>query len=947
MERIADGGLINSDPGKDPLLGTVFDGTYEIISRIGKGGMGSVYKAYHRHLDRFVAMKVLRLQASQNQHEVQRFRQEARALHLLSHPNIVSCYAFGIHEDHCYLVMDLIEGTTLREDVETHGPLSADRFRQIFRQVLSALRHAHENGIVHRDLKPDNIMLVSEGSDTDVVKIVDFGIAKVEQFATGGQQITRTGAFVGSPLYMSPEQCKGQLLDARSDIYSLGCLMYFSVSGRPPFDEESTVVNVIRKHLLEEADELPLSVEAPISDLIVTAMSKKPQDRFASVADMSVSLDATTSVKSPRRLARRMGKNRISVARFVKNNAKLILGTAAVTLMVAAGVVYHLRNQSAADDLQQTVIEEQRRYLVAKNKTESSLTPNQRSHDEPLLQHQLDALTPQLEQLVRSRIKRAEWFLDNNGTSQVTEIAEQVRDDIKAFFDVTNEFPVLQVDTIASIDNLGKRLLEADEKRGAAMFTLLALSGYQRNLPTAPTQNELVTMLDGLDASAKRLLAVQADSAPIRVPGVVKGNELRTPQQCYTFALQIAFRHGQRPHVVRFANEAVNSLAQDQGSESPSIRRDQSRRLIRTGTALINCFRDHQALPLFERAAKITPCDSPEPDALATTAAYYLAYIHFRQDKNMDQAKYWLDKAIACIQRNFRSLRTTEMHLLYADICLKQKDRAGALAHLRAALANQPDLFAPPELFGPGPDEAHFRLAELMVRTDANGEARKHFDAFASDQRRLLEAGGTSIPGYLESLTRIGARIFAMRNYDLSRHYYEFVKSEAVRLDNQFYEANAFVGLSAIAAQTGGSQAAIEYATRAIKAGKHSSVPLVHQGGYYIVRASHESNLGNFAGCLRDTDEGLTLLAHCDPNIPATIPHQVNGYYFRGVACAGLNRFPEAEAAFRTTIIRCGNRKELLPRKEQAVKELYYVLVKANRKAEAEQLARDNKLQHH
>jgi len=276
-------GLELQPQNKDPLLGKVFAEQYEIISVLGTGGMSVVYKARHNLMDRIVAIKLLHGQADHL--AVERFKQEAKAASSLNHPNIISVYDFGMIGTQAYLVMDCIEGTNLNDVLEQEKHITPDRAVPIFRQTCEGLEHAHKKGIIHRDLKPSNLCLVIGEDKVEHVKIVDFGIAKLlPQQGKQQIQLTQTGEIFGSPMYMSPEQCLAQPLDVRSDIYSLGCLMYESLTGVPPLLGE-TAYDTMTMHVntapAEFAKVAPhLRIDKSIEALVFRCLEKKPEERY-------------------------------------------------------------------------------------------------------------------------------------------------------------------------------------------------------------------------------------------------------------------------------------------------------------------------------------------------------------------------------------------------------------------------------------------------------------------------------------------------------------------------------------------------------------------------------------------------------------------------------------------------------------------------------------------
>jgi serine/threonine-protein kinase len=269
-------------------------GSYRIIGKIGEGGMGAVYVAEHTLIGRQAAIKVLQREMSHRQDLVTRFFNEARAATAVKHPGIVEIYDFGYHTDgSAYIVMEYLEGETLSARLRRFGPLPAARAAALGRQVAGALGAAHAKGIVHRDLKPDNIFIVRDPDITDGerTKILDFGIAKLAGDQPGSSR-TRTGVVMGTPTYMSPEQSKGAgNVDARTDLYALGCIVFEMVCGRPPFVAEGGG-EVMAQHIYA-AVPAPSSI-APVTpqleQFLLRALAKDPAQRFQSAEEMSAAL---------------------------------------------------------------------------------------------------------------------------------------------------------------------------------------------------------------------------------------------------------------------------------------------------------------------------------------------------------------------------------------------------------------------------------------------------------------------------------------------------------------------------------------------------------------------------------------------------------------------------------------------------------------------------------
>ena len=270
----------------DNLLNTRLDGRYQIDQILGAGGMANVYKGRDLDTGRTVAIKVLRRELMDNADLVRRFKNEAKAVSLLNHPNITKVYDVGVSERLQYIVMEYIDGITLKEYMEYRKrPLTYKETLHFVMQVLAALQHAHDKGIVHRDIKPQNIMLLSDGS----IKVMDFGIARFSR----SENQTMTDKAIGSVHYISPEQAKGAATDVRADIYSVGVMMYEMLSGHLPFESDSPV-SVAIKQISEEARplrELNPNVPAALEAIIARAMAKEPRDRYPSAREMMADLE--------------------------------------------------------------------------------------------------------------------------------------------------------------------------------------------------------------------------------------------------------------------------------------------------------------------------------------------------------------------------------------------------------------------------------------------------------------------------------------------------------------------------------------------------------------------------------------------------------------------------------------------------------------------------------
>jgi len=272
-------------------------GRYRLKRRIATGGMGDVWVAYHAGLKRDVAVKILRPDAQErNADAVSRFEREVRATAQLVHPNTVRVFDFGTTEDNVsYYVMELLEGETLAEHVDRVGPLPPARAVHVRGQAARALGEAHEAGIIHRDVKPSNLFLTSLGGELDFVKVLDFGIAKVELV---GVAKTRTGWLLGTPTYISPEVAMGKHADARSDVYALGAVLYFLLTGKPPFEGENAG-SIVFAHMHEEpappSERLGRSLPRDLERIVLRALAKDPDARYSSASELALALAGCSS----------------------------------------------------------------------------------------------------------------------------------------------------------------------------------------------------------------------------------------------------------------------------------------------------------------------------------------------------------------------------------------------------------------------------------------------------------------------------------------------------------------------------------------------------------------------------------------------------------------------------------------------------------------------------
>lgn len=281
-------------PPFDPLAGTVLDDRYLLHECLGEGGMGSVYRATHVLMGKPVAVKLIHSELAHIEDITKRFEREAKSSSRLSDPHCITVTDFGRTNDGTlFLVMELLEGEPLDVRLEKEGRIQPGEALRITGQILKGLIHAHEQGVVHRDLKPENVHLVTHGDETDFVKILDFGIAKLALGSGEGESLTRSGVVFGTPKYLSPEQALGDEVDHRADLYAVGIMLYEMLTGMPPFVADSAM-DTLSMHLTADPPLLSDTGDFPrgIQEIIEKAMAKRPADRYASAEDFLAAVEA-------------------------------------------------------------------------------------------------------------------------------------------------------------------------------------------------------------------------------------------------------------------------------------------------------------------------------------------------------------------------------------------------------------------------------------------------------------------------------------------------------------------------------------------------------------------------------------------------------------------------------------------------------------------------------
>lgn len=365
------------------MVGTLIDGKYEIRREIGSGGMGVVYEAYHRQLERLVALKMVTNHLQQR--DAARFEREAMSTSRLSHRNVVRFLGYGVWDGLPYMVMELLSGQSLQHRLASHSPIPAAETLQIARQICSGLSHAHSHGVIHRDIKPSNILLCDQPAEPNAcVKILDFGVAQL--VGHEGQKLTQTGAVLGSVLYISPEQALGQPTDERSDIYGIGCVLFECSTGVPPFDGDNPMV-VLMQHAHELATASPQWKNIPqnLQPVIRKCLAKNPDDRYLTVDALDDDLALVQSGGMPT-LQANSGRRKKPAPGTIpswllgkqdhhQSKVKLYALSIFALVLIACAVIWLTQQSSSDATSRMRQVAEQMRVLVAKTDVAGSMSP--------------------------------------------------------------------------------------------------------------------------------------------------------------------------------------------------------------------------------------------------------------------------------------------------------------------------------------------------------------------------------------------------------------------------------------------------------------------------------------------------------------------------------------------------------------------------------------------
>lgn len=398
------------------MIGKRIAGKFEIISVLGSGGMSVVYKAKHLLLNREVALKLIH-PGQMNGKVIQRFQQEAKAATSLNHPNIATVREFGYDEKNgAYIAMDFVNGKSLDEAIKEKGFLNSDRAKNIFLQVCEGLTHAHNAGVVHRDIKPANIILTTDENGKETAKIVDFGIAKLVD-EENQANLTQTGEVFGTPNYMSPEQCLGKRADARSDIYSMGCVLFECLTGNPPFQADSSI-QILMKHVNDQANLSKIKQHKYLASCIEGCLEKNPDDRWQTAADLK------ESICNPDKAVRgKFGKKQKHVS------PRKLIGITTVAVLASFMAAVFITISGLSPEMKASFFPNEWNRLAAQADAQKSLGPNNYDSARSLLVKALsaakagNATDADFENLHKKMAQLCTAARDNNGAIKHFNIA--------------------------------------------------------------------------------------------------------------------------------------------------------------------------------------------------------------------------------------------------------------------------------------------------------------------------------------------------------------------------------------------------------------------------------------------------------------------------------------------------------------------------------------------
>lgn len=858
---------------RDSLVGTIIDGSYEILEPLGRGGMATVYKAHQVHMDRLVALKLVAAHGNSSGSLGQRLRREARSLSLLSHPNIVACHAVGIHDDYLYIVMELVQGQTLADLVKAEGPLPRDRFLGIFVRILDALEHAHKLKVVHRDLKPENIMIVRVSDGSESAKIIDFGIARLLEQSLSRRD-TRTGAFVGSPMYMSPEQCSGKsAVDERADIYCLGAVMYFALTGKPPFSDGS-VLEILQRQVSESIPALPSSVPPEVARVVYMAMEKDPEDRFESAREMLSALESglwpVRTEKSRKAPGRRRQGNRV-VSRLVVTCT--IAGVIALLLISKmTGLLSGGEQSRSAVD--KTVAEYQRH--------EQQMAVSKRLEPDC----QLAAC-----RLLRARLDYASKLLDHGDVVDAAAQAGEIPATLKQIWQKTDPhmLPCLDNETLERLEALSVRFDQSEEKDIAADLLATAIVSLEMRAhldagsPSAVVEH--VTRL--LELAHGRRLSLHNRKVICWTGNIRLGDR----PSAYQYAAIKCAQSGDMKKALVYARKAFETRGDFWLESRP--RSETGRQVL--GLAKLLLYHETlnaQARTACEEAVNLFSGARSDDFSTASAAYYYLAQ-SCREPSSQDRSKAltYLNSSISLADRAECSI--VPACIMAARIAGKCGDNRKKEEFLSRALKSDFKRPLPEEISEL--ESARMILAEFLLEDGHPGEAQRQLTQRLQEVTSEYLAGS---PKWFDAMMKIANCMAKTAQYGESRRVFKIVQDTALDTGDYSGFVDASIGLCTVALQQQDYLAAEEAILEALQKLPPNlppaKLPALKKAALHQHLATAEISLGKNMEAVREAKQSLAEAEKL------TGPHRdavrASDLLTLGAAYSRQGRFADAEA---------------------------------------------------
>jgi tetratricopeptide (TPR) repeat protein/tRNA A-37 threonylcarbamoyl transferase component Bud32 len=692
----------------------------EIMELLGKGGMSVVYKARQKQLDRIVAVKVLSKMAVRGEDGLKRFQKEARFTSSLEHPNIVKTISFGVSKDgQPYLVMEYLEGLSLADELKQNGRLKLQKFKDVFLPALSALNHAHQAGLVHRDIKPGNIMLCRNETAGETVKLVDFGIAKV--FGEGEsqtQQLTKTGAVLGSPAYMSPEQCQGKSLDGRSDLYSMACVMYETLSGEPPFSGDS-LLEVMQKHSIEPPPTVSemsrkIDIRKELAKVTLWGLAKDPAARPQTASEFARKLNEVlqriTLDKVPRLKKTGLAAARALVVQQPLNIACIV---ACVILGVAVFMTNAMRNTTrkqlqatpkvaSLDKQKSEEAKRERIYKEALFRAENRGGPDQPELLDPL--KNLEELYKKQEKWAQAEplAKRRVVILEKLWGPNSLDVAEAIDDQARECFCQVKKLPEAEL-LFKRVLAIRKKAFGAGPKVAWSLMDIADCYRLQHRFEEAESLFKRALAMDEkvlgpnhkeLNAARRRFaryyiqLAQYADAEPLLKSAVANEEKVLEPNdpdlaECVKELADCYSHQGKAAEAVRLLKRALAIRQKALVPNDPEVG------IILN--ALADCYRNHhqyaEAESFYKRAIAIRENTNPDTEPLADSLSG-LAACYMNQN-NHAEAEPLINRAITIREKEHQWNLVDSVNML-ADCYKHQGKTAEAEQVLKRGHAIEP-----------------------------------------------------------------------------------------------------------------------------------------------------------------------------------------------------------------------------------------------------------------